>query len=60
MINKDFKHDWKTQTGGEISIIETNHFELGVDRDFIELSISVSPRFRMACIQILLFIFRFY
>ena len=59
MINENFKRDWRQQ-GGEISIINMEHFSLDYDKDFIGISVSFSPIFRMVHVQILNLVIRFY
>lgn len=58
MINKEFKRDWKY--GGEVNILETNHFSLDFDKDYIGLSISFSPTFRIFYARIIKLVIRIY
>lgn len=59
MINKDFKSDW-VHFGGEVSIIDTKHFSLDFDKDYITFQISFSLRYRLLVISIFNLVFRFY
>lgn len=59
MINKNFKRDWKI-FGGEVNIIETEHFSLDFDKDYITFQISFSWRYRLLVISIFNLVFRFY
>lgn len=59
MLNKDFKRDWK-YFGGEVNIIETEHFSLDFDKDYITFQISFSWRYRLLVVSIFNLVFRFY
>ena len=60
MINKNFKRDWKISKGGQINLVETDHFLIDIDRDFFGIDISFSPFFKIINIQILNVIIKFY
>lgn len=59
MINKDFKRDWKYY-GGEVNIIDTKHFSLDFDKDYITFQISFSWSYRLLVISIFNLVFRFH
>lgn len=59
MINKNFKRDWKN-FGGEVNIIESEHFSLDFDKDYITFQISFSWRYRLLVVSIFNLVFRFY
>lgn len=58
MINKDFKAEWKW--GGEVGIIEADHFSLDIDRDFCGIGFELSWKLRMVYIKLLHIVIRFY
>ncbi len=59
MINKDFKRDYKIY-GGEVNVIDTLHFSLDIDKDFLGLSVDLSLVYRMIYIKIFCFVIRIY
>lgn len=59
MINKDFKNDWRMYSG-LVNIINTKHFDLDFDKDYITFQISFSWRYRLLVISIFNLVFRFY
>ena len=58
MMNKNFKTEWKW--GGEVNVIEADHFSLDIDRDFCGVEITFSWKYRMALIRLLHIVVRFY
>ena len=58
MINKDFIIDWKN--GGEVNIIDTSHFSLSIDKDYISLCLAFSLTYNLIYIALWRFVFRFY
>ena len=58
MFNKDFKRDWRN--GGEVNLIDTSHFSLDIDKDFIGFAFDVSYTFRMVYIKLIFLVLRIY
>lgn len=52
MLNKNFKREWKL-FGPEVNILESEHFVLAIDKDWIALDIAIAPKLKMLRIQIL-------
>lgn len=59
MINKNFRRDWNIY-GGEINVIDSKHFSLDIDKDYISFSISFSFKLRLLYIAFLCFVIRIY
>ena len=58
-INTDFAKEIR-QYNGQISVIDTEHFAISIDKDWLSLSVSLSWKFRMFHVQILCFVFEVY
>lgn len=58
MINKNFKTEWKW--GGEVNVIEADHFSLDIDRDFCGIGFEFSWKLRMVYIKLLHIVIRIY
>ena len=58
MINKNFKTEWKW--GGEVNVIDSNHFSLDIDRDFFGICFDFSWKLRMVYIKLLHIVIRIY
>ena len=59
MLNKRFKKDWQ-MCGGEVNLIDTEHFSVSIDKSSFSVSISVSWKGRFIYIAIGHITFRFY
>ena len=59
MLNKNFKRDWDIM-GGEVNLIDTSHFSLDIDKDFLGFGFDVSYTFRMVYIKIFFLVMRIY
>lgn len=59
MINKNFKRDWRI-FDGEITLMNTKHFSVDIDKDYFSVSISGSWKYRLIYVAIGHIIFRFY
>lgn len=59
MINKNFRRDWNIYSG-EINVIDSKHFNLNIDKDYISFSISLSFKLRLLYIAFLCFVIRIY
>ena len=59
MLNKDFKRDWRSMDG-EITVMTASHFSIDIDKDYFNLSISVSWKFRLIYIALGHLVFRIY
>ena len=57
MLNKHFKRDWKSMNG-EINVLTASHFSMDIDKDYFNLSISVSWKFRLIYIALGHLVFR--
>lgn len=54
----DFKRDW--ENGGEVNVIEADHFSFDIDKDFINFSLSLSIKYRLLYVAFLWFVIRIY
>ena len=59
MLNKHFKRDWKSMDG-EINVMTASHFSIDIDKNYFNLSISVSWSSRLIYIALGHLVFRIY
>ena len=57
-INDKFTRDW--ENGGEVPVIDTEHFSFAIDKDYISFSLSLSIRYRLLYVAFLWFVIRVY
>ena len=57
-INDKFKRDW--ENGGEVRVIDAEHFSFAIDKDYISFSLSLSIRYKLLYIAFLWFVIRVY
>lgn len=60
MFNKEFKRDWK-EYDGEIEVFKSKHFQFGIDKDFIGISlIYLHHHPRIFYLKLFCFVIRIY